>query len=280
MKKLLCILIAMVFLCAFLCGCSAPQTENSPASTDKPVDKDILITDVLSEGMQKIYAERDTSLPAAVIYSFYGEGGVESYPAYGEDAVNAVLDAVLQIQITGETDVYADDNSSGYSFIGADGETLGSISFNSGNLEANGKVYTVENTVALSGVRFPAEGNFACLASDSPDPKVKEFFEKCDSGMPASATISITGKENKEITDAETIAELVDQLYYVDFTFAFEYAEYDADVYVLTFGMADGTDYSFTFSDYAYIYEFPQPIGKWSYCFDSFDELEELFLNL
>ena len=104
------------------------------------------VLEVLDDGMQTIYANRDTELPVAVEYWTAGEGGMTVWPAFGEDAVNKTLDAIEQMTITGQTDMVAEDYSEGYVFINGDGSIAGSVSFNMGNLEAGGKIYTVSGT--------------------------------------------------------------------------------------------------------------------------------------
>jgi hypothetical protein len=224
--------------------------------------------DVLDDDMLSVFESRDSALPVAVIYTFQGEGGRIDSPLYGEAAVNEALDAIAQITTVGETDITVTDNDSCYSFINADGSEAGSVSFNGGNLEAGGKKYEVDNKKALAAIDFPAETMRDTLALDGPDPLLAEFLGKCESEKPVAIKVVVDGIEHK-ITDADTMSECISVLYSIGLTSAWAGVQESETSLVATFVMEDGTEYSLTFYDGSvYIYEFPQPLGVWSYFAD------------
>jgi len=272
---------------ALMAGCSANSSEPiddaspEPAPTSQPpsttYDKRPAL-EVLNDDMQQIYANRDTGLPVAVKYMVAGEGGITVYPAYGEDAVNQTLDAIADIVVVGETDMVAEDNSTGYIFIAEDGSTVGVVSFNMGNLEAGGKIYVVENTGGLSTLPFPAAFQREDIWSVIPDPTLLEFLTRCDAGEGIqSATVTMAeGGESKTSTSQEDIINLASALIYADITYAGEADGSATNAFDVTFTMDDGTEFTFRFANGSYIYEFPEPIGAWEYYCSSFKELPNI----
>lgn len=266
------LLLATVVLFA-LAGCSAtiakPQEAQKTDSKKTEGQKSgTSVMDVLDDDMRAVFENRSTSLPVAVIYTFQGEGGRIDSPLYGEAAVNEALDAIAQITIIGETDITVTDDDSSYRFINADGSEAGSVSFNGGNLDIGGKKYEVDNKKALIAIDFPAETMRDTLAIDGPDPLLAEFLEKCESEKPVAIKVVLDGSEH-EIANADTISECISALYSIGLTSAWEGANEPETSLVATFVMGDGAEYSLTFYDGSiYIYEFPQPLGAWSYFAD------------
>ena len=270
MRRIAALLTAFITMLAMTVGCSIKSDERHNGINtggQKPIGASSIM-DVLGDDMLAIYENRDTALPVAIIYTFQGEGGRIDSPLYGEAAVNEALDAIAQITIVGETDITVTDNDSCYSFINADGSEAGSVSFNGGNLEAGGKKYEVDNKKALAAIDFPAETMRDTLALDGPDPLLAEFLEKCESEKPAAIKVVVDGIVH-EITDADTISECISVLYSIGLTSAWAGVQESEASLVATFVMEDGTEYSLTFYDGSiYIYEFPQPLGVWSYFAD------------
>jgi len=232
--------------------------------------------DVLGDDMLAIYESRGTKLPAAVIYIFQGDGVRVESPLYGDDDVNAVLDAIAEITVTGETDRTVADSDTSYTFLNADGTEAGSISFNGDYLDCGGKKYEIDNTKALGKIDFPAETDRDMLTLDGPDPKMYEFLERCKTEEPAGVSVVKDGSEQK-ITDAETIDKAVDALYSINFVmFAFQGTEEPSTQFTVTFIMQDGEKYSLMFYDDYYVYEYPQPLGLWSFCTDGTEYLTEI----
>ena len=266
MRRIAALLTAFITMLAMTVGCS--EKSGSMGTGGRGKDAVSSVMDVLDDDMLSIFENRDSALPVAIIYTFQGEGGRIDSPLYGEASVNEALDAIAQITIVGETDITVTDNDSCYSFINADGSEAGSVSFNGGNLEAGGKKYEVDNKKALAAIDFPAETMRDTLALDGPDPLLAEFLEKCESEKPAAIKVVVDGIVH-EITDADTISECISVLYSIGLTSAWAGVQESETSLVATFVMEDGTEYSLTFYDGSvYIYEFPQPLGVWSYFAD------------
>ena len=266
MRRIAALLTAFTTMLAMTVGCS--EKSGSMGTGGRGKDAVSSVMDVLDDDMLSIFENRDSALPVAIIYTFQGEGGRIDSPLYGEAAVNEALDAIAQITTVGETDITVTDNDSCYSFINADGSEAGSVSFNGGNLEAGGKKYEVDNKKALAAIDFPAETMRDTLALDGPDPLLAEFLEKCESEKPAAIKVVVDGIVH-EITDADTISECISVLYSIGLTSAWAGVQESETSLVATFVMEDGTEYSLTFYDGSvYIYEFPQPLGVWSYFAD------------
>ena len=266
MRRIAALLTAFTTMLAMTVGCS--EKSGSMGTGGRGKDAVSSVMDVLDDDMLSIFENRDSALPVAVIYTFQGEGGRIDSPLYGEAAVNEALDAIAQITTVGETDITVTDNDSCYSFINADGSEAGSVSFNGGNLEAGGKKYEVDNKKALAAIDFPAETMRDTLALDGPDPLLAEFLEKCESEKPVAIKVVVDGIVH-EITDADTISECISVLYSIGLTSAWAGVQESETSLVATFVMEDGTEYSLTFYDGSvYIYEFPQPLGVWSYFAD------------
>jgi len=271
MKRLFILFMAAIMTLALLAGCSSAMVKPQTTATtggDK-VGAATSIMDVLGDDMLAIYENRDRALPAAVIYVYQGDGERVESPLYGDDDVNAVLDAIAEITVTDETDMTVTDNDSGYYFINADSTEAGSISFNGEFLDCGDKKYEIEGKDALSGIDFPAKSSRDTLALDGPDPKLAEFLERCKTEEPESVKVARDGSE-REITDAETIENAVNSLYSVNLVmFAFQGAEEPSTKLTATFIMQDGEEYSLTFYDGSvYVYEYPEPLGIWSFCID------------
>lgn len=254
-----------------------PETQTSaPEPTSEPEPGPTAGTSalaVLDDSMQAIYANRDTDLPVAVEYWTAGEGGMTAWPAYGEDAVNQALDAIEQMTITGQTDMVAEDYSEGYVFIGEDGSIAGSVSFNMGNLEAGGKIYTVSGTGLFQDLPFPQAFRSVGAEEAIPDPALVEFLGRCEAGETvASVAVAVDG-ETKTTTSKDAITDAVNTFFYADIGYAGEPDGSGKDAFDLTFTMEDGTEYTFSFENGSYIYEFPAPIGAWSYYSSSFKDL-------
>jgi len=266
MRRIAALLTAFTTMLAMTVGCS--EKSGSMGTGGRGKDAVSSVMDVLDDDMLSIFENRDSALPVAIIYTFQGEGGRIDSPLYGEAAVNEALDAIAQITTVGETDITVTDNDSCYSFINADGSEAGSVSFNGGNLEAGGKKYEVDNKKALAAIDFPAETMRDTLALDGPDPLLAEFLEKCESEKPVAIKVVVDGIVH-EITDADTISECISVLYSIGLTSAWAGVQEPETSLVATFVMEDGTEYSLTFYDGSvYIYEFPQPLGVWSYFAD------------
>ncbi len=266
MRRIAALLTAFTTMLAMTVGCS--EKSGSMGTGGRGKDAVSSVMDVLDDDMLSIFENRDSALPVAIIYTFQGEGGRIDSPLYGEAAVNEALDAIAQITTVGETDITVTDNDSCYSFINADGSEAGSVSFNGGNLEAGGKKYEVDNKKALAAIDFPAETMRDTLALDGPDPLLAEFLEKCESEKPVAIKVVVDGIVH-EITDADTISECISVLYSIGLTSAWAGVQESETSLVATFVMEDGTEYSLTFYDGSvYIYEFPQPLGVWSYFAD------------
>ena len=270
MKHKLVLLTALVMVLAIAAGCSTKSDgphDGTETGGKNPAGA-ASVMDVLDSDMLSIFENRNSALPVAIIYTFQGEGGRIDSPLYGEAAVNEALDAIAQITIVGETDIIVTDNDSCYSFINADGSEAGSVSFNGGNLAAGGKKYEVDNKKALAAIDFPAETMRDTLALDGPDPLLAEFLGKCESEKPVAIKVVVDGIVH-EITDADTISECISVLYSIGLTSAWAGVQEPETSLVATFVMEDGTEYSLTFYDGSvYIYEFPQPLGVWSYFAD------------
>lgn len=266
MRRIAALLTAFTTMLAMTVGCS--EKSGSMGTGGRGKDAVSSVMDVLDDDMLSIFENRDSALPVAIIYTFQGEGGRIDSPLYGEAAVNEALDAIAQITTVGETDITVTDNDSCYSFINADGSEAGSVSFNGGNLEAGGKKYEVDNKKALAAIDFPAETMRDTLALDGPDPLLAEFLGKCESEKPVAIKVVVDGIVH-EITDADTISECISVLYSIGLTSAWAGVQESETSLVATFVMEDGTEYSLTFYDGSvYIYEFPQPLGVWSYFAD------------
>jgi len=266
MRRIAALLTAFTTMLAMTVGCS--EKSGSMGTGGRGKDAVSSVMDVLDDDMLSIFENRDSALPVAIIYTFQGEGGRIDSPLYGEAAVNEALDAIAQITTVGETDITVTDNDSCYSFINADGSEAGSVSFNGGNLEAGGKKYEVDNKKALAAIDFPAETMRDTLALDGPDPLLAEFLGKCESEKPIAIKVVVDGIVH-EITDADTISECISVLYSIGLTSAWAGVQESETSLVATFVMEDGTEYSLTFYDGSvYIYEFPQPLGVWSYFAD------------
>lgn len=270
MRRIAALLTAFITMLAMTVGCSIKSDERHNGINtggQKPIGASSIM-DVLGDDMLAIYENRDTALPAAVIYIYQGDGVRVESPLYGDDDVNAVLDAIAEITITGETDMTVTDNDSSYTFINADGTEAGSVSFNGKFLECGGKKYEVDGKNALAAIDFPAETMRDTLALDGPDPLLAEFLGKCESEKPVAIKVVVDGIVH-EITDADTISECISVLYSIGLTSAWAGVQEPETSLVATFVMEDGTEYSLTFYDGSvYIYEFPQPLGVWSYFAD------------
>lgn len=270
-QKLLALLGAGLLLILSACGTVAgSEPETPPASGGETYE----ITDLLGSELRATLEHRDTDLPVAVVYSFYGEGGGSSSPLYGEEAVNAVLDGILQLKVTGTTDEYADDYSSGYAFYRADGSFAGSISFNMNHLESGGRVYTVEDpNNAFPGVAFPGEGRFDALYPNGPA-GVAAFFDRCQTETPVSLTVLLPEREPIVITDRETLNRMLSTVCYMSIGTGWAY-EGDLSVAVtLTFAMADGTTCALSFADDQFLYEYPAPLGMWGFYTSDYNQLQ------
>lgn len=269
MKRIFATITAAMMTLTLLAGCSAENNTPQDTATKNGGNSGTVtsIMDVLGDDMLAVYENRDTKLPAAVVYIFQGDGVRVESPLYGDGCVNAALDTIAEITITGETDMTVTDNDSGYYFINADGTEAGSISFNGKFLECGDKKYEVKNMEALAAIDFPAETDRDTLTLDGPDPKMYELLERCKTEEPVCVKVVRDGSE-REITDAETIADAVNSLYSVNLVmFAFQGAEEPSTKLTAAFIMQDGAEYSLTFyDDNYYIYEYPEPLGMWSFC--------------
>jgi len=278
MKRIFASVTAAVMTLLLLAGCSA--VIDKPQDATKGGGKSgaaASIMEVLDDDMLAIYENRDTALPAAVIYIYQGDGVRVESPLYGDDDVNAVLDAIAQITITGETDMTVADSDSSYTFINADGTEAGSISFNADFLECGDKKYELDGTDALAKIDFPAETTRDALTLDGPDPKMYEFLERCKTEKPISAKVIRDGSEHEK-TDAAVIEEAIDALYAVGLDmYALQGTEPPSTTLTVTFVMSDGAEYSLTFyDDSVYVYEYPEPLGVWSFYTDGAERFIEI----
>lgn len=267
------VLFVSVLLFLLCAGCSTKANmpkggEESSAGTS--------IMEVLGEDMLAIYESRTTKLPAAVIYIFQGNGERVESPLYGDADVNAVLDAIAEITITGETDRTVADSDTSYTFLNADGTEAGSISFNGDYLDGGGKKYEIENTKALGKIDFPAESDRDALTLDGPDPEMYEFLEKCKTEKPVSIRVVRDGAESV-ITVPETIEKAIDSLYSINFVmYSLQGTEPPATTLTAVFVMNDGWEYSLTlYDDSIYVYEYPEPLGAWSFYTDGAEYFTE-----
>ncbi len=251
---------------------SATEPEPTSAIVGEPTAERPVL-EVLDEDMQAVYANRDTVLPVAVEYWVAGEGGVTSWAAYGEDAVNQTLDAIEQMVVTGETDMVAEDDSEGYRFINEDGSLAGSVSFNMGNLETGGKHYTVSSTSESATFPFPAAFQFAEIWEAIPDSALFEFLGRCEAGENVTSVSVTANGETKTTTSEEAVANAVNALFYAEVGYAGMYDGSGENISYVTFTMEDGTEYTFSFEGGFYLYEFPEPLGTWCYYSDSFEDL-------
>lgn len=270
MKRIFASVTAAIMMLSLLAGCS--EVIDKPQDATKGVGKsgaEASIMDVLDDDVLAIYENRDTALPAAVIYIYQGDGVRLESPLYGDGDVNAVLDAIAQITITGETDITITDNDSSYTFINVDGTEAGSVSFNGKFLDCGDKKYEVDGKNALAAIDFPAETDRDALTLDSPDPKMYEFLERCKTEEPVRVKV-VQDNSEWEITDAESASEAVDALYSIGLVmYALQGAEPPSTTFIATFVMNDGAEYSLTFyDDSVYVYEYPQPLGVWSFYTD------------
>lgn len=263
-----------VLLIVSCVGCSAKS--GTPKGGDEG-GAAASIMDVLDEDMLAIYENRDTKLPAAVIYRFQGNGVHVESPLYGNDDVNAALDAIAEITVTGETDITVADSDTSYTFLNEDGMEAGSISFNGSYLECSGKKYAIKNTKALAKLDFPAETDRDMLTLDAPDPLMQEFLKRCKTEEPVS--IKVVCEDGAwEITDSEVIGKTIDALYSIGLcTYALQGSEPSAATRTVTFVMNDGWEYSLTLHDDSiYVYEYPEPLGAWSFYTDGAEYFIEL----
>lgn len=271
MKRIFPLVTAAIMTLLLFAGCSA-KANTSQDTVTKGVGNSGTVTsimDVLGDDMLAIYENRNTKLPAAVVYIFQGNGVRVESPLYGNNDINAVLDAIAKITISGETDMTVADNDSSYTFINADGTEAGRISFNADFLECGKKKYEIEGDDALAAIEFPAETDRDALTLDGPDPKMYEFLERCKTEKPVSVKVTHDGSE-WEIMYSEAISEAVDALYSIDLTmYALQGAEPPTTTLTATFVMNDGWEYSFTLYDnVVYIYEYPKPLEVWSFYTD------------
>ncbi len=279
MKRIFATITAAMMTLSLLAGCSAAinKPEGTEATGGDKVDAATSIMDVLGDDMLAIYENRDRALPAAVIYVYQGDGERVESPLYGDDDVNAVLDAIAEITVTDETDMTVTDNDSGYYFINADGTEAGSISFNGEFLDCGDRKYEVDGKNALAAIDFPAETERDALTLDGPDPKMYEFLERCKTEKPISAKVIRDGSEHEK-TDAAVIEEAIDALYAVGLDmYALQGTEPPSTTLTVTFVMSDGAEYSLTFyDDSVYVYEYPEPLGVWSFYTDGAERFIEI----
>lgn len=271
MKRIFPFVTAAIMTLSLFAGCSA-KTNTSQDTVIKGGGNSGTVTsimDVLGDNMLAIYENRNSKLPAAVVYIFQGNGVRVESPLYGNNDINAVLDAITQITISGETDMTVADSDSSYTFINADGTEAGRISFNADFLECGKKKYEIEGGDALAAIDFPAETDRDALTLDGPDPKMYEFLERCNTEKPISVKVTCDGSE-WEITNSEAISEAVDALYSIGLAmYALQGVEPPTTTLTATFVMNDGWEYSFTlYDDSVYVYEYPEPLGIWSFYTD------------
>ena len=293
-RTLIACLAAAILALAFASGCASgsggqqgtseppePQTSApAPEPTSEPTSGPIAgpatgtpVLEVLNDDMKAIYANRDTELPVAVKYWTAGEGGVTVWPAYGEQPVNQTLDAIEDMVVTGETEMVADDDSEAYAFINEDGSIAGTVSFNMGNLEAGGKIYTVSGSGGFAALPFPPAFQFADSYKAIPDPALLEFLGRFEAEDAIASVAVTTNGETKTTTSEDAITDAAETLLYGNVGYAGEPDGSGKDVFDLTFTMEDGTEYTFSFENGSYLYEFPAPIGTWSYYSSSFKDL-------
>ena len=289
-RTLIACLAAAILALAFASGCASgsggqqgtseppePQTSApAPEPTSGPIAGPTTgtpVLEVLNDDMKAIYANRDTQLPVAVEYWTAGEGGVTVWPAYGEQPVNQALDAIEDMVVTGETDMVADDDSEAYIFINEDGSIAGSVSFNMGNLEAGGKNYTVSGSGGFTDLPFPPAFRFVDSYQAIPDPALLEFLERFETEDSIASMAVTANGETKTSTSEDAIIDAAETLLYSNVGYAGETDRSGKDVFDLTFTMEDGTEYTFSFENGSYLYEFPAPIGTWSYYSSSFKDL-------
>lgn len=103
-----------------------------------------------------------------------------------------------------------------------------------------------------------------------------EFLERCKTEQPASVRVVRDGIESV-ITDPETIEKAVDSLYSINFVmYALRGTEPPLTTLTAAFVMSDGWEYSVTFNDDGiYIYEYPEPLGAWSFYTDGAEYFTE-----
>lgn len=280
MKRIFVSVTTAVITLSLLAGC--------PAAIDKPHETNatddgsksgaaISIMEVLDNDMLAIYENRDTALPAAVIYVYQGDGVRVESPLYEEDDVNAVLDALAQISITGETDMTVTDNDSSYTFINANGTEVGRVSFNGYFLDCGNKKYELDGANALAAIDFPADNERDALTLDGPDPKMYEFLERSKTEGPVRVKV-VRDNSEWEITDAESVSEAVDALYSIDLVmYALQGAEPHLTTLTAAFVMSDGAEYSLNiYDDRIYVYEYPEPLGVWSFHTDGAESFIEI----
>ena len=270
MKRVFATLAAAAAVFTLLAGCSAGSGTPPGGAADS-------VMEVLDADMLAIYDSRGTKLPAAVIYVFQGNGERVELPLYGSAEVNAVLDAIADLTVTGETEMTVADSDTSYIFLNADGTKAGSVSFNGRALDCGGKKYEVDGWKGLAAIDFPAVTDRDTLTLDGPDPRMREFLARCKTEEPASIEV-VRGGSAREITNPETIRAAVDALYGIRFaSYALQGAETPSTSLTATFLLRDGWKYSLTFyDDDVYIYEYPQPLGTWSFYTDG----AELFLGI
>ena len=279
MKHFFASVTAAVMTLLLLAGRSAETDTRQDTVTKGGGNRDTVtyIMDVLGDDMLAIYENRDTALPAAVSYIFQGNGVRVESPLFGEDDVSAILDAIAQITISGETDISIADSDSSYTFINADGTEAGSVSFNGDFLDCGDKKYEVGGKKALATIDFPAETGRDMLTLDGPDPRMHEFLERCKTEELASIKFAHDGSES-EITESGAIREAVAALHSIGLTmYALRGAEPPTAALTATFVMNDGWEYSLTFYDNSvYVYEYPEPLGVWSFYTDGSEHFIEI----
>ena len=106
-----------------------------------------------------------------------------------------------------------------------------------------------------------------------PDAALNEFLDRCEAGDSIASVAVTANGETKTTTSEDAIADAVDTFYYAEIGYAGEPDGSDEGVFDLTFTMEDGTEYTFSFENGSYIYEFPEHIGAWSYYSSPFKDL-------
>lgn len=263
MRRLTAVFTIFFLLVMLLSGCSDNSDEVPPETpSGEPA---VTLFDFLADERSTVFAANyQTDKPVSVSYGLYTDGeGFLSHSVSGE-TINAVFNALSQIEIGSEAVVLADDYNRRFVFTMSDGREY-VFDFNVLSIDCGGTQYTVDNDTDLWNIPFPIYGETSVFSLYPDD--LQSFADNFQTDIPVSVAFEYNGAEPFVSHDAAKIKAVFDSLSQMQVTSFVDPGMYhktssDETKYSYTFTMSDGRRYTLAFcGDHL---EFNSPFGY--YC--------------
>jgi len=258
MKKTLIAVLALGML-AWLCACGnfqplMPGTEvtaktgDTSTSGEESFEPTPLYTFL---GWEDFAASYYDNAPIALTYTSGSGDTASPSPVFDRTSIIAACDALRGMMVTGDSNGKTTGSESVYTFTMPDGNTY-SVTFADGSVELNGNEYIVTGGDALKSLVFPGYGGkfsvFDLYYNDAITKFAKDFAQ--------NTPVSVGRQENKGAIltskDPAVVKAVFDALAGANVNYVEPHPDQNIDLtksvdYIFT--MADGTQYTFTFTE-------------------------------